>query len=172
MELISPKERADLVNGISREALHVEMRDNYGIDADLFANWRAGDREEVPRVLKPWCDRVRAGVAEGKTYRRVCVVSEPLSAYQRWCFEVTNGLKVEAGEDLRWVPRRLTSTLSLPGNDFWLLDGETVVFNVFDGTDRRAEIQLYRDLAVVKHCADAFSVLWDLAIPHRDYRPA
>ncbi|MEV6861840.1 DUF6879 family protein [Streptosporangium subroseum] len=172
MELISPKERADLVNGISREALHVEMRDNYGIDADLFANWQAGDREEVPRVLKPWCDRVKAGVAEGKTYRRVCVVSEPLSAYQRWCFEATNDLKVEAGEDLRWVPRQLTSTLSLPGNDFWLLDGETVVFNIFDGTDKRAEIQLYRDPAIVKHCADAFSALWDLAISHRDYRPA
>ncbi|MBB4914069.1 hypothetical protein [Streptosporangium saharense] len=45
MELISPKERADLVSGVGREALHIEMRDNYGIDADLFANWRAGDRE-------------------------------------------------------------------------------------------------------------------------------
>src|SRR5437868_1858632 len=172
MELISPKERAELVNGISREALHVEMRDNYGIDAELFANWRAGDRDEVPRVLKPWCDRVKAGVAAGKTYRRVCVVSEPLSAYQRWCFEATNGLKVEAGEDVRWVPRKRTSTLSLPGNDFWLLDGQAAIFNVFDGIDSRAEMQLYRDPAVVKFCAEAFASLWAVAVPHREYDPA
>lgn len=172
MELISPKERADLVNGISREALHLEMRDNYGVDRELFARWRSGDREEVPRVLKPWCDRVRDGVAAGKTYRRLCVVSEPLSEYQQWCFEATVGLKVEAGEDVRWVSRRLTSTLGLPGNDFWLLDGETVIFNVFDGTDSRAEIQLHQDPAVVKFCADAFAALWGLSIPHRQYRPA
>ncbi|MFC5182793.1 DUF6879 family protein [Actinomadura harenae] len=171
MELISPKARADLINGIAREALHLEMRDNYGIDRELFANWRQGDRDEVPRTLKPWCDRVRAGVAEGKVYRRICVVSEPLSAYQRWCYEATNGLKVEAGEDLRWVPRNLTSRMVMPGNDFWLLDGEAVLFNVFDGSDLRAEIQYHADPYVVKSCGDIYSALWDIAIPHHEYRP-
>ncbi|WP_052424361.1 DUF6879 family protein [Nonomuraea candida] len=101
------------------ESISPRGRDNYGSDAELSANWQAGGRKEVPRVLRPWCDRV-----------------------------------------------------SLPGNDFWLLDGEMVVFDVFDGMDQRAEIPLGRDPVIVKYRADAFSALWESAIPHRDHCPA
>ncbi|MFF0575080.1 DUF6879 family protein [Streptosporangium saharense] len=170
MDSISPAERRALISGVSREALHLEARDNYGVDAELFARWRAGDREEVPRVLKPWCDEVREGVAVGKVYRRACVVSEPLSEYQSFMREVTY-LRVEAGEDQRWIPRRLISARSLPGNDFWLLDGETVIFNVFSGDDVNVEIQASSEPNVVKFCADIFAGLWPLAIPHGEYRP-
>ncbi|MBB4913250.1 DUF6879 family protein [Streptosporangium saharense] len=89
MDLVSLAERRALIPGVSREALHLEARDNYGVDAELFARWRAGDREEVSRFLKPWCDEVRVGVAAGKVYRRACVVSEPLSEHQCFMREVT-----------------------------------------------------------------------------------
>ncbi len=171
MESISPRERRDLIAGFKREALHLEMRDHYGGDGPWFDRWRAGDREGVKADMKPWCDEVRAGVAAGKIYRRICVVSEPLSEYQRWCHEL-NDLKTEAGEDLRWAPRRLLSAVALPGNDFWLLDGEVITFGVFDGNDLRTEIQLSRDPATIRFCQDIFSRLWDLSIPHREYRPA
>lgn len=169
MELISVQERRDLIRGIAREAVHLEMRDSYGVDSELFARWKAGEPDDLSWA-RPWCDEVRAGVAEGKSYRRACIVSEPLSEYQQWAYGVTHP-QVEAGEDLRWVPRRLVSAVALPGNDFWLLDGTTVVFGIFSGEDEGVERQLYTDPDVVQLCRDAFAAVWELAIPHREYKP-
>lgn len=168
MESISPKDRSALIAGFNREALHLEMRDNYEGDKPWFDRWRSGDREGVKADMRPWCDQVRDGVAKGKAYRRLCVVSEPLSEYQRWCHEM-NDLKVKAGEDLRWVPRRLVSAVALPGNDFWLFDSEIVTFGLFDGNDMRTDILLSRDPEVVRFCLDTFARLWDLSIPHHEY---
>jgi hypothetical protein len=168
MESISPAHRSALITDFSREALHLEMRDNYGGDKPWFDRWRAGDRDGVKADMQPWCDQVRAGVASGKVYRRLCVVSEPLSEYQRWSHAM-NDLKVEAGEDLRWVPRRNVSAVAMPGNDFWLFDCEVVTFGLFDGEDMRTDILLSRESNVVQFCLEAFDELWSLAIPHHEY---
>jgi Family of unknown function (DUF6879) len=170
MELISAKERRDLISGIKHEALHMEMRDFYAGDLEMFSAWQTDGTVDLT-VTEQWCAEVRAGVAAGRVYRRACVVSEPLSDYQRWAYLVTDP-QVEAGEDLRWVPRRLLSTVALPGNDFWLLDNEVAVFGIFSGAHVRVEIQLYRDPAVVSFCRNAFETAWAVSISHRDYRPA
>jgi hypothetical protein len=169
MELITAEERRRLIDGATREAAHLEMRDNYGGDRHLFDRWQAGDHDLA--FMNGWCERVRAGIAKGKGYRRACVVSEPLSDYQCWAYAVS-GPQVEAGEDLRWVPRRLLSAVALPGNDFWLLDGEIVTFGIFSGADERVEIQLCTEPDVVKFCRDSFEAVWALSISHREYHPA
>lgn len=79
MESISASERQEMISRIVGEALHLELRDRYAMDAEVLARWRAGEREEVRESVRPWCDEVRAGVAAGKVYRRASVVSEPLS---------------------------------------------------------------------------------------------
>jgi hypothetical protein len=63
------------------------------------------------------------------------------------------------------------STVLLPGNDFFVLDDDLVVFNVLDGANGRAEQQLYRDADVVKRCRASFDVVWAVSIPHRQYQP-
>ena len=40
---------------------------------------------------------------------------------------------VEAGEDIRWVPRGLVSSVALPGNDFYLFDDQLAVFLLYAG---------------------------------------
>jgi hypothetical protein len=40
---------------------------------------------------------------------------------------------VHAGELVRWLPRRQASDIALPGNDFWVFDDATVLFNHFNG---------------------------------------
>jgi hypothetical protein len=82
-----------------------------------------------------------------------------------------SGLAVDAGEALRWLPRRLVSTVPLPGNDYMVLDGEIVLFNILDGNDDRVDVHMSADPDVVKFCLDAFERAWELAIPHYDYRP-
>lgn len=170
MESISVAERQKMISQVRSEALHLELRDRYAIDAELLARWQAGEREEIYASVKPWCDEVRAGVAAGKTYRRASVVSEPLSDYQRFCVEA-NAVKVEAGEDIRIVPRRLLSSVSLPGNDFWLLDATVAIFGIFSGDDERTDIQRSDDPAVVELCRSAFEAVWAIGVPQCEYEP-
>lgn len=107
MKLITPEERKELLRTFKREAVHLELRDVYAtndLEREKFAAWKAGVRDDDYRSwMEPWCARVRAGIAEGKGFRRACVVSEPLSDYQQWAYSVSDA-QVEAGEDLRWVP--------------------------------------------------------------------
>ncbi len=90
---------------VEREAIHLEMRDSYGtaIELPYMAKWAAGEPDDL-EWLREWCDDVRKGVASGRSYRRACVVSEPFSEYQRWSHSIMHA-HLEAGEDVRWVPR-------------------------------------------------------------------
>ncbi|MFC6884587.1 MULTISPECIES: DUF6879 family protein [Actinomadura] len=166
MESISVERRSELLRS-ARTILKLELRDNYDIDADTFSAWRAG--RSIKDAVSVWGERAAARVAAGVVTRRVKIVSEPLSDYHRFILEASKPA-IDAGEDMRWLPRRLVSTVPLPGNDFFVLAGKTVIFNVFGGDDRRAEIQLSQDPEVVKLCVSAFDTAWALAIPHGEYR--
>ncbi|MGH3728196.1 MAG: DUF6879 family protein, partial [Micromonosporaceae bacterium] len=113
---------------------------------------------------------VRSHVAGGKTVRRARIVSEPLSDYQRWSRSIAHPM-VEAGEDIRWVPRRLVSSLAIPGNDFYLFDDRLVVFLIYGGNGLNAEYQTSTEAADIHLCRAAFDNVWRLAIPDRDYEP-
>jgi hypothetical protein len=155
----------------ARTKLKLELRDSYAVDAALLAAWRRGDHAAVAERMTPFLERLTAQVAAGVALRRIKVVSEPLSEYMRYAVDVS-GAAVTAGEDIRWLPRRLTSILLLPGNDFFVLDDEIALFNVLDGDDGRAEQQLWAEPEVVAQSRGAFEAAWAVAIPHRDYQPA
>jgi Family of unknown function (DUF6879) len=107
------------------------MRDAYGTEAELphLRKWLAGEPVDTD-WLEPWFALVRAGTAAGKVFKRARIVSEPVSDYQKWVLQDSHRY-VEAGEDIRWVPRSRVSAVALPGNDFWLFDDEVVVFLIF-----------------------------------------
>jgi hypothetical protein len=114
---------------------------------------------------------VRAHVARGVRFRRARVVSEPLAPYIRFEHFITDATNIAAGEDVRWLPRRLASDLCLPGNDLWLFDDRLVRFHHFSGEGEIVEDELCTDSAVIRMCAAAFESIWERAIPHADYRP-
>ena len=105
-----------LHHGFAREALHLEMRDAYGTAVELphMAKWASGERDDL-QWLQGWCATLREHVKASKCVRRARVVSEPLSDYQRWSYSIAYPM-VEAGEDIRWVPRRLVSSVGLSGS--------------------------------------------------------
>lgn len=165
------EEFAALFPQVKREALHLEMRDSYGTEAEIphLAKWAAGKHDDLG-WLRPWCTLVRDATTAGKVFRRARVVSEPLSEYQRWAHGLTAPM-TEAGEDIRWLPRARVSELMFPGNDFWLFDGELLVFLVFAGNglvvDRRASTA--PDL--IARCRTSFEAAWAVSIPHCEYTP-
>jgi hypothetical protein len=81
-------------------------------------------------------------------------------------------LNIAAGEQVRWLPRRRASDIALPGNDFWLFDERTVMWNHFNGEGESTGHEVTEDPALIKLCGSAFAAVWDRAIPHENYRPA
>ena len=108
-------ELSALCEGIESSFVHLETRDAYGTEIELphMAKWRRGEPDDYA-WLAWWLEMLRRHRAAGRTCRRARIVSEPLSDYQRWTHSHA-GLFVDAGEDVRYVPRpRLTEVL-LPG---------------------------------------------------------
>ena len=137
MKILSSEEWEALLTSARREAIHLEMRDRYAVsdEGDPFRRWLAGDPltpAEEAEWWRDWTELVTRITASGVTMRRARIVSEPVTDYIRYEWAGTH-YNVEAGEDVRWLPRRGASAIALPGNDFWLIDGETVVFNHFTG---------------------------------------
>ncbi len=161
-----------LFQQVKREALHLEMRDSYGTEAEIphLAKWVAGMPDDDLGWLRPWCMLVRDATAAGKVFRRARIVSEPLSDYQRWAYSVT-AVMVDAGEDIRWVPRARASGLMFPGNDFWLFDNELLVFLVFAGNGLVVDRPTATDPSLIARCRSSFEAAWTMSIPHHEYTP-
>ncbi len=160
-----------LISGFSREALHLEVRDAYGTEVELphMALWARGEHDDL-EWLQGWCATLRDHLAAGRSVRRARIVSEPLSDYQHWSYSIA-GPMVEAGEDIRWVPRRLVSSVALPGNDFYLFDDRLAVFLLYAGNGLGTGMVSSSDPADLRLCRSAFGAAWELSIPHRDYQP-
>jgi hypothetical protein len=169
---ISYEQFQHLVRNFEQEALHLETRDAYGTEVELpyMAKWAAGEPDDLA-WMDNWCQAVRANVAAGKSIRRAKIVSEPLSDYQRWVHDIEHPI-VDAGEDIRWVPRPLVSSIGIPGNDYYLLDDHLVIFLHYAGSGLNADFVTSTDPADIRLCRDAFEAVWKLSIPHRDYSPA
>jgi len=160
------------IRRFDRESVHLEMRDAYGTEVELprMAAWSAGEPDDYG-WLQPWCDDLRRFVAEGKTVRRARLVSEPLSTYRRWSYDNAT-VMVDAGEDIRWVSRRLVSSVALPGNDFFMLDQRLVIFLHYAGSGLNTDFVTSTDQRDIELCSTAFEAVWQLGVPHREYKPA
>ncbi|WP_200309446.1 DUF6879 family protein [Streptomyces adelaidensis] len=163
----------ELLNGPQRSAVHLEMRDTYGVtgEADDFARWKStGVRDTDPEspYWAPWVRLIRSAVARGVVVRRARIVSEPVSDYIRYEHSGT-AVNVEAGELVRWLPRRRASDIALPGNDFWLIDGRLIRWNHFTGDGASGGGEISEEPGAAKLCADAFEAVWIRATPHEDY---
>ncbi|MFD5934155.1 DUF6879 family protein [Streptomyces sp. NPDC060333] len=155
-------------------AVHLEMRDSYAVDYETgpFADWRAGHRHDSAiraTWWRPWLDLVTEAVERGTVIRRARIVSEPVSEYTRFLYDGTF-TNVAAGEDVRWLARRRTSDIALPGNDFWPFDDEWVHWNHFAGDGSSLGEEITNDPASAKLCAEAFGTVWSRATPHAEYK--
>lgn len=154
-------------------AVHLELRDSYGItrESEALRAWReTGTRNVDPESdhWRSWVELIQESTSRGVAVRRARVVSEPVSEYIQYEHAGTSVI-VEAGEQVRWLSRRLTSSLALPGNDFWLFDGQLVRFNHFTGEGASAEPEYTEDPAVAALCTAAFEAVWERATPHAGY---
>jgi hypothetical protein len=161
-----------LFHAASSSAWHMELRDSYTPDDPDWLDWQAGTRFDPAERWSGWSDLVRATVARGVSVRRVRIVSEPVTDYIKFEYAVTGGHNVAAGEEVRWLPRSKAAGLLLPVSDFWVFDGQVVLWNHFAGDGSWVGEEQADDPGLAKSCAASFAEAWERATPHEDYRPA
>ena len=162
----------ELCRGIRKSFVHLETRDAYGTDIELphMAKWRRGEPDDFA-WLGWWLEMLRGHRAAGRSCRRLRVVSEPISDYQRWTLSHAE-LFTEAGEDIRYVSRRLLTNVALPGSgDFYVFDDELVLFLHYAGNGTNVSFETTGDSGTVRSCQQAFENAWNLSTPFRDYQP-
>lgn len=172
MRPASYDELNELCRGIRKTFVHLETRDAYGTEVELphMAKWRRGEADDFA-WLGWWLEMLRGHRAAGRTCRRLRVVSEPLSDYQRWTISHAD-LFIEAGEDIRYLARPRLVTVALPGSgDFYVFDDELVLFLHYAGNGTNAFFEITENSETVRACKQAFETAWDLATSFRDYRP-
>ena len=174
MDLITPAQRDELFNSFERDAFHLELRDDYGspIEDTPYARWQRGEPDDYA-WLDPWMTLMKRVTGEGKTVRRVRVITEPHSRYVGWEHSLTH-LNQKAGEDIRWLPRhRLPEGIDFPvaGNDWWLYDDRLLAVGHFDPEGRVLGSEIVEDPDTVAECLRVRDLLWSAAIPHAEYKP-
>ena len=160
-----------MMRSCERSAVHLELRDGYTRHDPMLDAWLAGKRHDPSDRASwwnSWLELVSETVARGVDVRRARIVSEPFSEYIRYEYDVTFR-NIIAGEQVRWLPRRLATDLALPGNDFWLFDGSMLLVHHFSGDGDNVDVEVHREPSVVKLCASAFEAVWERATPHDDY---
>jgi hypothetical protein len=120
-----------LVTDYERSAFRWECQGSYREDDEVepWRRWRAGDRDTS--WMSEWVTTVRRLRAEGKTFARVRMLTDPLTDYLRWMLEVTP-TNIAAGEDIRWISEAGARAAGAPGYDFYLLDDRLLVTLRFD----------------------------------------
>jgi hypothetical protein len=174
MQPLTAEQWAELLTSCRQSASHVEMRDSYAAEDEkdrlqrFLATGRRDFAAEYPE-RREWLEMMRRVTGSGVRVRRARIVSEPVSDYIRWEWHGA-GPTIDAGEELRWLPRRLASGIALPGNDFWLLDERRAMFNHFSGDGVPLGQEITDDPAVVELCRSAFESVWKAAVPHDEYK--
>ncbi|MET7914752.1 DUF6879 family protein [Streptomyces avermitilis] len=165
----------ELLAKARHSAVHLEMRDGYMTSDPAYIDWKAGVRNapvDSDPEFRDWLDWVRAATRRGVTIRRARVFSVPESDYIKFEHHVSDA-NVEAGEEIRWLPRRRATDIAFPGNDFWVFDNELVLVLHFTGDGESPEdwLELTTDPKVLALCTSAFEAVWERAIPHEAYQP-
>ncbi|MFB7609847.1 DUF6879 family protein [Streptomyces gardneri] len=162
-----------LLDSAREQALHLELRDVYAVgeERDVYAAFlRDGSvPADDSAYWSGWLPLVERTVARGVKVARARIVSEPVTEYIRFEHAITDA-NLRAGEEVRWLSRCHASPLALPGNDFWLIDDRIVRWNIFSGDGHALDPDHTEDPAAIKLCAEAFQAVWELAVPHADYR--
>jgi hypothetical protein len=172
--LISSAKRNQLFETFTSDAFHLELRDDYSVPDENgpYEGWLRGEPVDYS-YMAPWTQLIKRVTSEGKTVRRVRVVTEPHTPYIQWEHSAT-AHNEEAGEAIRWLPRHfLPDDLVIPmgGNDWWLFDDRLLAVGLFDADGHVLGSELIETPEVVAECVRVRDLLWSLATPHREYKP-
>ncbi len=135
----SPFPRQEFVEAFesfSHEAFRLELLQQFNVarEQESFDDFKKG--RPVPKNYNgEWCKTIQKAAERGASFKRVRLITEPLTEYTK--FEISWGYKVntEAGEDIRYISGDILSSFetSVPIlKDFWLFDEKLCLLMEYD----------------------------------------
>jgi hypothetical protein len=167
-QLISGQAFADFVLGYEHTAFRLELRQRYNEpeENEYLQRFLAGEPDYSWN--DEWAAMMRRRTADGQRMERVRIVSAPHGDYTRFMLDLAR-VNVEAGEDIRYLPRDKATSLDLPDHDFWLIDSTRLGILRFGDDDVLLGAEVFTDPAVVvRHCYFR-DVARHYATPFREY---
>ncbi|WP_024802885.1 DUF6879 family protein [Nocardia sp. BMG51109] len=170
MKLIQGEEFVGLFRtGEWERAFHLETQDEYLVadEHEPFRKFLAGEPDDY-EWCRSWDDLIRDVTARGKQVHRVRLVSIPHVDYTRFGLTIAP-LNIEAGEQIKWLPRPLIDPSRLTSDDYWLFDDHLVVFVTFEDDGDFGGFAVTEDPVIAAHLVAVRDTVWGLGIPHADY---
>lgn len=119
--------------------------------------------------LQPWLDLVRVAKAENRDFRRVRVLTEPLTDYLRFEMDLALRQNIPAGEDIRALSKPEANALGLPQDiDFWMFDDDRVGLMRF-GDRGMLGLEMINEPRAVSHYRQWRDRAWEAALAHHDW---
>jgi hypothetical protein len=121
----------------------------------------------------PWLAQIARGVAAGRTWHRVHVISEPLTDLMRYEL-VTDLENVAAGERVLVADRTTHPWMKGLTQDFWGFDLDdpdraTALLMRYDDAGRLLDAEISTDPDIIKRCRRRRDLVLPRAIPVEDY---
>ncbi len=169
MRLLQGPAFDEIFRTFKRSAFHLEVEDSYHTpdESEPFQKFMSGEPDDF-KWHRPWLELVRESTGSGRRVERVRIVTVPHVDYTRWGLTVAP-LNIEAGEEIRWLPRHKLGDIDVTADDFWLIDCERVVFTVFTPDGAFSGGAETVDPVIVDRCVRVRDALWSIAIPYADY---
>jgi hypothetical protein len=123
----------EVLDGARNDLLRWETLPAYEVASDGtdYRRYLDGAAEPNWQRKQPWLDTLRAWADAGRARRRVRVIHDPITPYERYSSEWGYALNTRAGEIVRVIdlaevqlPPELSAAM---GMDFWLIDGRDAV---------------------------------------------
>lgn len=168
VELLRSEDFRALFRSSSR-AFHLELRDSYNVarEDEPFRKWLAGEVDNY-EWRQPWLSFIREVTASGIAVQRVRIATVPHTDYFRWEVALTPQ-NIDAGEDVRFLPRHLADGVALPSDDCWLFDDEKLVLSIFTPDGRDGAFVRDTDTRRTADYRTARDQIWARAVPYGEY---
>ncbi|MDI2026980.1 hypothetical protein QFW96_00085 [Saccharopolyspora sp. TS4A08] len=134
-DFVSGADFEELFRTFQHTAFRLETQGTYGepVEDEPLRRFLAGEPPD-DSWLTPWIDNVRDATAKGREFRRVRVLSTPLTDYLRFEMDLALRANIPAGEDIRSLTVSEAEALGVPiGVDFWMFDDTRVGVMRFGG---------------------------------------
>lgn len=155
----------------AESAFRLETRESYYEKGEMKAFLDRGPAAIPADFLAEWYELMRSHVKAGRQIRRVRIVSEPHSDYTKFGIWLARR-NIDAGEDIRYLPRKKAGSLNLPDIDYWLFDDSQMYIVRFSGDDSLLGAEKVTDAKSIAQARVWRDVAWRNAIPRDVYAQA
>lgn len=168
-DLLDADQLSQVLATTHRDLFRMETLPAYDvpINGNDLQRWLAGEPEPTWANKQPWLDTLARWKREGRPRRRVRVIHDPPTDYERYACDWGYRLNEEAGENIRVLDLAesgLPIELGDAPGDWWLIDSRDVVAMQYHPDGRFLGARALGPQHVRRHC-QAADAAWRLATP-------